>query len=165
MKKEVFTIILFSSGRFVVDATVNTRILYEVDFDALFQGRDVYYDSCAVRAEYQTNNNGSPAISIGQSTGYLTIEGLASNASLGIEGVYLLSLIPTNSNITNFSVGYFYNNTSLQNINGTPMAIPKGVRRFYITSRADSGAIMPAMTGVGQMTLLQFELYNRDEMD
>lgn len=165
MKKEVFTLTLTSSGRFMRDNSLNTRILYEVDFDALFQGRDVYYDSCAVRAEYQTNNNGTPAVALGTTTGYLTLEGLASNASLGMNGIYLVGLNPRNSNITNFSVGYYYFVSSLANANGTPMAIPKGVRQFYLTSRNEDGAVMAEMTGTGSACILQFELYNRDEME
>lgn len=159
--REVFTLVLDSDEAYF-DQYSGAR--YEVNFDALFQGREKFYKRCAVRGNWITDR--ILETQLGNVVGFLEISGLLSGHLHGDSAYPLLILYPSPSmNFTGNPTQNIYETgtgelNSLENEHGIQtMSVPSGVRRFFVqeTSVANN-SISEYMAGY--KLVLQFELYN-----
>lgn len=166
MSKEVFTLNLISelseqNGGFMINSTNNANILYEVDFDSLFNGRDKLYSKCQVRGSLISNGRGSG--SLDDSTGFVILVGLGSNNSLGINGLHIVTTYPINKQEAGLSqfVGYSYATSTLQNPNGSQVSpIPTGIKQFRIQLYDPIQELLFNANMPNYTLSLQFELYD-----
>ena len=165
---QIFTLVLssdvaISDGGFVLDSTNNCNTRYLVNFDSLFQGENRRYSKCMLRSQLISQNVASSAIN--NATGLLTLQGLGSANSLGINGLFLGVMVPAGAGASGVSTGYYYNGSgTIPFPNGVQVTqIPTGIRDFYVvfTSIADT---IQLNANLGNYKLvLQFELYDRIE--
>lgn len=165
MSKEVFTLNLISelseaNGGFMIDSTNNSNILYEVDFDALFNGKNKFYSKCQLRGSLISNGRGPGDLS--DSTGFIILVGLGSINSLGINGIHVCTTYPINKSEAGLSqfVGYSYAASTIQNPNGTQILIPNGIRQFRIQYYDPIQELLFNANMPNYSLILQFELYD-----
>jgi hypothetical protein len=162
--KEVFTLILcnqldFTTNGFAVNATNKASVLYQVDFGALFNGKDKMYNKCQLRASLMTNNVAAAGLSL--ATGSIIITGLASGNDLGTNGLFITNYTPSNANASGSSTGYYLPTNALLNTNGTQMnQVPSGIRQFNVNFVNLNGALQPTANVPDYRMVLQFELYD-----
>lgn len=161
---QVFSLVLssdvsVSSGGFMIDNTSRANIKYQVNFDALFEGVDRKYSKCQVRAQILAQNVTSSAIN--NATGMLILSGLGQGNSLGVQGIQLLTMVPSAASASGVSTGYYYNVNSLVQSNGQQMTqIPKGTQNFSVIFMSIADTVQ-ASANIGTYKLLiQFELYD-----
>ena len=161
--KEVFTIILcnqldLTTNGFAVNATNKASVLYQVDFGALFNGKDKMYSKCQLRISLMTNNLASANLSL--ASGSIMITGLASGNDLGTNGLFVANYTPSNANASGSSTGYYLPTNGLTTTTGTQMnQIPSGVRQFNVNFVNLNGALQPTANVPDYRMVLQFELY------
>jgi hypothetical protein len=162
--KEVFTLILsnqldLTTNGFALNATNKASVLYQVDFGALFNGKDKMYKKCQLRMALMTNNLSASSIAL--STGSILITGLASGNDLGVNGLFVANYAPSNATASGSgSTGYYLPTNTLLNTNGTQMnQIPTGIRQFNVNFLNLSGALQPTANIPDYRMVLQFELY------
>lgn len=158
-KKEIFNLYLASyNSSICLNASTLYNCLYMINFDALFNGKNLLYRNCAVRCSLLTNNN--TQVAIGSATGNLVLRGLPVKNTLGIDVIYLCQLNPSSTvNVGGGSnAGFYYGISTLDQIHGTPMGVPIGTQQFRVQflNEAASGFIT-ALEGEYHL-LLQFEL-------
>lgn len=166
MSKEVFTLNLISelsvaNGGFVLDTTNNANILYQVDFDSLFNGRDKLYSKCQVRGSLISNGRGPGDLS--DSTGFVILVGLGSNNSLGINGLHIVTTYPINKAQAGLSqfTGYSYATSTLENPNGSQVSpMPTGIQQFRIQLYDPIQELLFNANMPNYTLSLQFELYD-----
>lgn len=166
MTREVATLNLISeltvaNGGFALDTTNNANILYQVDFDSLFNGRDKLYSKCQVRGSLVSNGRGSGDLS--DSTGFVILVGLGSNNSLGINGIHIVTTYPINKQEAGLSqfVGYSYATSTLMNPSGSQVSpIPSGIRQFRIQLYDPIQELLFNANMPNYSLILQFELYD-----
>lgn len=164
MEREIFSLALTSdttlpNGGFVLDNTNRSNVLYQVDFDSLFNGRNKMYKNCQVRC--QIISTASTTTTIDTVSGALILQGLGSGNSLGINGYQLANMSPTNSNVSGTLTGFFYTVSTLAAANGTQITqVPEGVRQFRIVFNSVAGTLQATASMPSYRLVLQFELYN-----
>lgn len=165
MSKEVFTLALssetlFSDGGFVLDSSNNSNILYQVDFNSLFNNRNKLYSKCQVRCHLISI--ASTTTTIDAVSGVLVLQGLGSGNTLGINGIPLISNVsPTNSNVSGTLTGFFYTISTLNAVNGSQVtSVPEGIRQFRIVFNSVAGTLQGNASMPNYRITLQFELYN-----
>jgi hypothetical protein len=162
--KEVFTLILSNQldltiNGFALNATNKASVVYQVDFNALFNGKDKMYNKCQLRMALMTNNLAASSIAL--ATGSILITGLASGNNLGTNGLFVANYTPANANASGSSTGYYLPTNALLNTNGTQMnQIPTGIRQFNVNFVNLSGALQPSANIPDYRMVLQFELYD-----
>lgn len=164
MAKEIFSLALTSdttlqSGGFVLDSTNRSNVLYQVDFDSLFNNRNKIYSKCQVRCHLIST--ASTTTSIDSVSGALILQGLGSGNTLGINGIQLANMFPTNSNVSGTLTGFFYTINTLSSENGSQVTqVPEGVRQFRIVYNSVAGTLQATASMPSYRLVLQFELYN-----
>lgn len=163
--KEYFGLLLqnqlsISDGGFCLDTTSNANAVYQVDFDALFQGRGKLYNKAQVRARLISDGEGQTPIE--NAIGTLSILGLPS-VGLGTQGTYIMGLTPspqTDAGDTT-ATGYYYNLSSMNNKNGTQVGVPSGIQVIRVQCRSVLGTILAPGNMPDYSLYLEFELYER----
>lgn len=164
MAKEIFSLALTSdlslqNGGFVLDSTNRSNVLYQVDFDSLFNNRNKIYSKCQVRCHLIST--ASTTSSIDSVSGSLILQGLGSGNTLGINGIQLANMSPTNSNVSGTLTGFFYTVSTLATANGSQVTqVPEGVRQFRIVYNSVAGTVQATASMPSYRLVLQFELYN-----
>jgi len=166
MTREVFTLQLISeltvaNGGFALDTTNNSDILYQVDFDSLFNGIDKKYSKCQVRGSLVSNGRG--AGDLNDSVGFVILVGLGSNNSLGINGLHICTTSPLNKAESGQSqfIGYSYATSTLMHSNGSQVSpIPSGIMQFRIQYYDAIQEILFNANMPNYSLSLQFELYD-----
>lgn len=162
---ETFTLALTSdksvqNGGFMINDSDKYNIQYQVNFDALFQGKNREYSKAQVRIQFISNlilANTSYSSTLGS----LQLTGLTSVNSLGANGLYLSIYYPTNGNMTGLSGGPYYNISTLSFKNGTQVAtIPTGIREFNVLFTTIGGLKQTGIAPPNYRMVLQFELYD-----
>jgi hypothetical protein len=161
MKTEIFTLGLYSEktigqGGFVVNNTARANITYQIDFNALFQGRENNYSKCRVRGTITTNNMAQTALD--NTTGYIGVVGFSDTHRLGLNATYIMMLDPTNSNVTG-TTGFYYFNGSAQQPYGSEINIPKNTTQIQVQFLAEDGNLL-SIAIAQYFLMLQFELFN-----
>ena len=164
MSKEIFSLaltseILVSDGGFALDTANNSNILYQVDFDSLFNNRNKIYSICQVRCHLIST--ASTTSTIDAVSGSLILQGLGSGNTLGLNGIQLANMFPTNSSVSGTLTGFFYIINTLNSVNGSQVTqVPEGVRQFRIVYNSVAGTLQPNTSMPNYRLVLQFELYN-----
>lgn len=164
MSKEVFTLALssetlFSDGGFVLDSSNNSNILYQVDFNSLFNNRNKLYSKCQVRCHLIST--ASTTTTIDAVSGILVLQGLGSGNTLGLNGIQLANMSPTNSTVSGTLTGFFYTVSTLNALNGSQVTqVPEGIRQFRIIFNSVAGTLQPNTSMPNYRITLQFELYD-----
>lgn len=159
MKREIFTLglsseKLLSQGGFAVNNTSRANITYQIDWNALFQGRENEYEKCYVRGALISNNMAQT--SLDDVTGYLGVVGLSDTHRAGLNATYICLLNPDNSSATG-TTGFYYYNGSLQQPYGSEINIPKNISQIQVQFLSETGNLLTI--AIAQYFLvLQFEL-------
>ena len=168
---ETFTLALISDkavsdGGFMVNNSNLYNIKYQVDFDALFQGKNREYSKAQVRVQLITNTFNTNTTSFAKVIGGISLTGLTATNSLGTTGLFLTTYYPTNGTMTGLTNGGAYLNISTLSFrNGTQVnTIPTGVREFNVQFSSVGGTTQIKLPGENDMPnyrmILQFELYD-----
>lgn len=163
--KEVFTLVLCNQltidggTGFALNTSNKASISYQVNFDALFNGKQKLYKKCQVRTAIISSFVAATALP--NAIGSVSAVGLASGNDLGTNGLFLMNYIPSNANASGSSTGYYFNTNVLTNLNGTQMSqVPRGVQTFSINFTNISGALQATGNVPDYRLNLQFELYD-----
>jgi len=165
--REAFTLLLLSTksvsqGGFMLDNSSDSNTQYQVNFDALFQGRDKLYKRCNLRAQ-MISMLVPPSSSI-NSMGYLEIQRLGTKNTLGLIALPITQYISLGRLASSDTVFGHSNNPQynyLENIDGVELdEIPVGSRNFAIQYKNVLGNIQPSADIGDYSMLLQFELFN-----
>lgn len=167
--KEVFTLFLRETDGYVSDA----RVIFEVNYDALFNGRDKLYRKCQVRGNWMTT--GITATQINNLVGVLELQGCLSGYLLGDSNYPLLCIIPLPTSDSgggidgeNIYASYHTSYTgvlpimnSLNQKDGLQTTnIPSGIQRITLNQTSVADNLLIGYTPGNFVTILQFELYN-----
>lgn len=151
-----------NSGGFRISPDSNkASATYQIDFDALFQGRGHLFNKAQIRGQFITNS--ITYVDIATATGTVSIVGLANN-DLGNHGAYICPLFPEYPKFGSPDAsGIYFNVSTLDNVQGTVVSVPSGVRPIQVALRSVIGALLPNGDIPDYNLYLQFELYDRRE--
>jgi hypothetical protein len=149
-----------SQGGFCLDTTSNANAIFQVNFDALFQGRGNLFNKCQVRGRLVSDGLGETPVQ--NALGFVSIIGLPSS-SFGTNGTYILPLNPSPQTDAGDleQTGYYFSNSSMSNRNGTQVSIPTGIRQIQVQFRSVAGSLHVAGNIPDYSLYLEFELYER----
>ena len=163
---EVFTLLLNSEktiqqGGFVLDSTTNSDVQYQIDFDALFQGKNLEYKYAQLRGAIITEKVGvSP---LPNTIGFISVVGFAQKNTLGTTSApVVFSTLPSTDNFGGVNGYYFpgFRSTLFTYEAYELCTIPQGIQNIRVQFTSLTDAIQAGGTIGNYNLVLQFELYN-----
>lgn len=162
---EVFILLLNSektiqNGGFVLNSDTNADVLYQIDFNALFQGKNFEYKYAQLRGQIVSEKVGvSP---LPNAIGFISIVGFAQKNTLGTTAApVVFSTLPSLDTVG--GNGYYFPGfrSTLFGYEAYELCtIPQGIQNIRVQFTSLTDAIQ-ASGNIGNYNLvLQFELYN-----
>lgn len=168
--REVFTLVLNSAktvanGGFVLDNQTNANVLYQINFDSLFQGKNRMYKYAQLRGLLISELVSVTALP--NAIGYISIVGFSQKNSLGVvASPIIFNQIPTaDSPIISGSMlgAYYYNGfrSTLSSYEAYELCtLPQGIQNIQVQFTSLTDAIQAGGNLGNYNLILQFELYN-----
>jgi hypothetical protein len=164
---EIFTLILntavpISAGGFFISSTsTKANSTFQVDFDALFQGRGHLYKKCRVKPYFISNSQANSTISsnINEVLGVVNLIGLSSTHNLGINGIMICTTFPRSTGIVGQANSHYLVNNWLTNIYGSEIQVPTSKQNIGIQFIKNDGSLMISIPDY--LLTLQFELFEK----
>jgi hypothetical protein len=164
---EIFTLNLntnvsISAGGFFISSTsTKANSTFQVDFDALFQGRGHLYKKCRVKANLISNSQANSTISstINEVLGVINLIGLSSTHNLGINGILIGTTFPRSTGVTGTANSHYLVNNWFTNIYGAEIQVPTSKQNIGIQFIKNDGTLMISVPDY--LLTLQFELFEK----
>ena len=162
--REVFTLYLHSNSTrgYVLDNNELGAVTYQVNWDNLFQRRNLLYKSCYVRMRLQGKTDIAKS-SVTNATGIVSLIGISSNRTSGneIPGLIIAPLTFSNSNaLSTVETGYYLNTSTTDCLSPAQTSPPQGQTPFTVFMAQEDGSMMVSANLSAYSITLFFELFD-----